>query len=364
MAPQVSVVVPTYQRRELVMRAVRSVAAQTFRDFELVVVDDGSTDGTRAAVEELGIRCLRQPNRGPAAARNAGIRATGGRLVAFLDSDNRWLPNHLATIVSALGAHEEAVLATSAPRAPSAGLVDPLPRQLVASHVEFVSATAIRRAALEAVGGFDESLPADEDGDLWLRLAFEGPFALLRSRTVAIRSTPDSVWKRSRSSGRFLEGFESSSQRLVEELRDDDPRLLLRRAEGRLAFVHALRALDGGDADAAAHALRRACRLLPELSTEPDAVLRRLTVLVPAARERSGALRVVATAAEAWPDAGAPTALLLRSYAGLVAIRLGRIGEARRLLFGLPAGPALRFAAGSRSLATRVAQRRLERLLR
>jgi glycosyltransferase involved in cell wall biosynthesis len=113
--PVVSVIVPTYQRRESVQRAVRSVLAQTFRDFELIVVDDGSRDGTRASLAALGdsITYIWQENRGVSAARNAGLERARGELVAFLDSDDRWLPEHLTVMVALLRRHPEAVLASS-----------------------------------------------------------------------------------------------------------------------------------------------------------------------------------------------------------------------------------------------------------
>src|SRR5215212_11526906 len=94
MNPLVSVVIPTYNRRRLVVEAVESALAQTYRPLEILVVDDGSTDGTEAELHRFGsaVRYLKQPNQGAAAARNRGIRAATGELVAFLDSDDLWAP--------------------------------------------------------------------------------------------------------------------------------------------------------------------------------------------------------------------------------------------------------------------------------
>src|SRR5438132_3254976 len=102
--PAVSVIVPTFQRREYVVRAVGSVLAQTYEDFELIVVDDGSTDGTGEALAGLDgrLRYLWQENRGTGAARNTGLRLARGEIVAFLDSDNRWLPHHLGIVTEVL----------------------------------------------------------------------------------------------------------------------------------------------------------------------------------------------------------------------------------------------------------------------
>lgn len=363
--PAVSVVVPTYERRELVVRAVRSALAQTFRDLEVIVADDGSTDGTGEAVAALDsprVRYLRQRNRGPSAARNAGIAVARGELVAFLDSDNLWRPEHVAVLVDAFARWPEAVLAATVPFAPAAGLIHPLPRELVASSVGFTTAVAVRRRELDAVGGFDEQLWADEDGDLWLRLAFRGPFAVVRRRTVAIRATRESLWERNRRRGAFLDSFERSSRRLAAEVATLNPELAPR-AAGRLELSRVLRALARDDRDAVRRGLERACRLLPELSSEPEAVLRRLTVFLPAGADREGAWRICATAAELWPDPRAPSAIMLRLYAAVAALRLGRPREAARLVQGLPAGAALRLGARSGPLVARVAVRRLDRLL-
>ena len=127
---------PTYQRREWVCRAVRSVFAQRYTDWELIVVDDGSTDGTEEALQAFGprLRYLWQENRGVSAARNAGLRLARGEIVAFLDSDDTWLPDHLETVVAMLEREPEAALVSTCPRYQIRGrdevaatcLVDPL----------------------------------------------------------------------------------------------------------------------------------------------------------------------------------------------------------------------------------------------
>ena len=99
MSPYFSVVIPLYNRRDLIARTIASVQQQTFQDFEVVVVDDGSRDRPEEVIDALGdprVRLLRQENRGGCAARNAGIDAARGRYVAFLDSDDSFLPHHLA----------------------------------------------------------------------------------------------------------------------------------------------------------------------------------------------------------------------------------------------------------------------------
>ncbi|HMB27304.1 MAG TPA: glycosyltransferase family A protein [Blastocatellia bacterium] len=104
--PLVSVIMPTFNRADTIRRAVRSVQAQTFTDWELIVVDDGSTDNTVALIEgcDPRLKLIRQENRGTAGARNAGLSASAGSYIAFLDSDDEWLPHHLELCVSFLEA--------------------------------------------------------------------------------------------------------------------------------------------------------------------------------------------------------------------------------------------------------------------
>src|SRR4051794_36269759 len=112
--PLVSVVIPAFNRAFILPEALDSVLAQTFKDFELIVVDDGSTDDTeevlRPYVERRGVRFLPQANQGPAAARNRGIEAARGKYVAFLDSDDLWLPIKLSVQIPRMEAHPEAVM--------------------------------------------------------------------------------------------------------------------------------------------------------------------------------------------------------------------------------------------------------------
>src|SRR6266511_1012520 len=104
--PLVSVIMPTFNRADTIRRAIRSVQAQTFTDWELIVVDDGSTDNTVALIEgcDPRLKLIRQENQGTAVARNAGLSASAGSYIAFLDSDDEWLPHHLELCVSFLEA--------------------------------------------------------------------------------------------------------------------------------------------------------------------------------------------------------------------------------------------------------------------
>lgn len=191
-APGVSVVVPTYNRRDLVTRAIDSVLAQTYSGLELIVVDDGSTDGTADRLKGYGdrIQVLRQTNRGVSAARNAGIRAAQGPLIALLDSDDYWLPGKLARQVDFFQSHPEALICQTEEIWVRNGVrVNPgrrhrkfggsifektLPLCLVSP-----SAVMLRNALFDEVGLFDERLPACEDYDLWLRVSCRHPVHLI-----------------------------------------------------------------------------------------------------------------------------------------------------------------------------------------
>ena len=336
--PSVSVVIPTYQRRELLPRAVSSVLAQTFQDFELIVVDDGSTDGTREALEGLDdrIHYRWQENRGVAAARNVGIRLGRGEIVAFLDSDDRWLPDHLAVVTEVLARHPKAVLVCTCPRyrvagrqrAKEARLVDLLPRLLLQNLLGYPACVAVRREALVAVEGFDERLLVWEDSDLWLRLALLGPFAILKRRTIAHRRSPDSLSEHGRRSGGYLRAFEVASPRAVEELeraRTPEASRLVPAAQSVVQLVAALGALLKEDPRRARVALDEACRLWPELSRDVDPVVARVRHV---ASERRELARTLTAVAELWPEPQADTPLFLRAYAAVLALRGGRVDMA------------------------------------
>ncbi len=217
---------PTYQRRKLVTRAVRSILAQTYENFELIVVDDGSTDGTEESLAGIDdrLRYQWQENRGAAAARNTGLRLARGEIVAFLDSDNRWLPHHLEVVTEALRRNPEAVLVTTCPwshvwgrqKVEAAEVLDALPLVLVTLGVfMFVSCAAVRRSALSVVGGFDEGLVTGENGDLWLRLAAAGPFCIVKRKTIVHRETRGSLKDRAARRGDELHAFDVFAQRAV-----------------------------------------------------------------------------------------------------------------------------------------------------
>jgi glycosyltransferase involved in cell wall biosynthesis len=185
--PRVSVLIPTFNRARYLPEAVSSVLNQTYRDLEVVIVDDGSTDNTAEVVRAFGdprVRYLCQENRGTSAALNTAWRAARGEHIARLDSDDAWLPNFLAALVPALEADAElgviyaraqAMDAQGKPLAQIMGAAPRFPGKMLKSllYADCVCpiAVVLRAACLARVGGYDESLPGTEDWDVWLRMA-------------------------------------------------------------------------------------------------------------------------------------------------------------------------------------------------
>ena len=187
-SPQVSVIIPTYNRAKLIREAVASVIAQSWPDWELIIVDDGSTDDTIAGLEALGerrLRVLAEPHCGHVARlRNIGAKAARGEYLAFLDADDVWLPQKLELQLGALAgrpgcwsyaAHE--LLNTEGMRTPlRAGRFEPVSGRIARELLKGETGAAIGswlvpRSLFEQVDGFDETLVLREDFDLSLRLA-------------------------------------------------------------------------------------------------------------------------------------------------------------------------------------------------
>ncbi len=178
MTPTISVLIPAYNAAAYVGRAIESALAQTYPPLEILVIDDGSTDPTAEVVARYPapVRLLRQPNGGPAAARNHGAREAKGEWLSLLDADDLWLPQKLETQLPYTA--EAGVGVIHAPdtmdrrRVPVRATFDSLWECNTVSN----SSALIRRAAFEQVGGLDEdrALIGVEDWNLWLRLAYHG----------------------------------------------------------------------------------------------------------------------------------------------------------------------------------------------
>ncbi len=198
--PSVSVVLPVYNRRRWVGEAVESVLNQTEADLELIVVDDGSTDGTEKALARYGsrLRLIRQENRGVSAARNRGVGAARGKWIAFIDSDDLWRPEKTASQTAFLRNRPEARICQTEEIWVRNGVrVNPGKRHQKPSGDIFIpslslclvspSAVMMEKTLFEEIGGFDESLPAAEDYDLWLRISARHPVHLIEEPFVVKR---------------------------------------------------------------------------------------------------------------------------------------------------------------------------------
>lgn len=199
-SPMVSVIIANYNYGRYIGQALRSVAAQNYDDWELIVVDDGSTDDSRRVVLESGVPCryFYQQNRGAASARNRGLEEARGEYINFLDADDLLLPGKLALQVAYMEDHPEVAVvygdttyfyedgSQRPERSFSRGLRTPpflesgtIFGALVINSLFSTNAALSRREALLEIGGFDESLLAAEDYDLWLRMAKRYRFAYL-----------------------------------------------------------------------------------------------------------------------------------------------------------------------------------------
>ncbi len=200
----VTVIIPTFNRAGLLPRALKSALEQSYRPLEVIVVDDRSDDETpellarwRDRSPELLTVIRHEKNLGVSAARNTGLRAGRGEFVAFLDSDDEWLPGKLEAQVDYLTENAEEALVQTQERWMRRGRrVNPGRKHLKKAGDIFIdsvalclispSAVMLRRSLMEEVGGFDESLPAAEDYDLWLRILARRPAGLI-DRELVIR---------------------------------------------------------------------------------------------------------------------------------------------------------------------------------
>ena len=212
--PAVSVIMPAYNVEPYISAAIRSVLDQTWRDFELVVIDDGATDGTyetarRASGDDPRVRILRRPNGGLSAARNTGLRHASAPVIALLDSDDLWTPTFLADQMARMEA--DATIDVVSGNAWNLGgshdgrparpwpdrRQEPNLTSILADEEAVFVMSLFRRRVYEVIGGFDESLRTNEDYDFWLRAAIAGfrftrndrPLAFYRRRDDSLSAS-------------------------------------------------------------------------------------------------------------------------------------------------------------------------------
>ena len=177
MKPLVSVIVPTYNRPELLYRALLSIEQQTYPAIETIVVNDAGVDVRAVVSQFIGTHYHSHPeNRGLATSRNSGIRLAGGKYLCYLDDDDFYYPNHIAVLVDELDSSDYKIAYTDANRMYPDGQKD-VPfsmdfdyRELLAHNLTPVLCVMHERILLDESGCFDESLDSHEDWDLWIRL--------------------------------------------------------------------------------------------------------------------------------------------------------------------------------------------------
>ena len=277
--PKVSVVVPAYNALAFLPQALESALAQTFTDFEIFVVDDGSSDQTSSWLSKLNdprVRYLSQTNSGQSGARNTGIVNTSGKYVAFLDADDLWAPDKLEKQIAYLDANPDTgLIHTSIELISHDG--QRLDKSIVAHGQgnlwrEFISynpyflilcgsTPVVRRICFKTAGMFDPTLRTHEDWEMWIRIAQQYPFATLREPLVLYRQHDASVSRNHAAMG-------SAANAIIEKVYKAVPardQHLKGRAYARASLFAAWRALDGQHYDQAAQLYREALSHWPRL---------------------------------------------------------------------------------------------------
>jgi glycosyltransferase involved in cell wall biosynthesis len=308
--PDVTVVMPAYNSASTIDAALQSALSQLGVTLEVVVVDDGSQDDTVARAQAHGpqVRVFSQANAGPQAARNRAIAEARGRCVAFLDSDDEWLPGKLAAQCRVLAQQAEVSAVFTAWRVwhPQADGRYAPPPELAGVHVDdevdpqrsgwlytrllldvcMLTTTVMARTdTLRRLGGFDPELRVGEDYDLWLRLSREGRIVKLAAVGALYRMVPGSASRQAYARNWELEVLRRALQRWGPAGPDGvpvNPEALRQRLQ-RLELDHAGTHLLQGDAR---QALRGYARLLQQQPLQPRWWLKTLQSLVKAGRQR------------------------------------------------------------------------------
>ena len=212
-SPKISVIIPTYNHGRFVGKAINSVLNQTYKDFEIIVVDDGSTDNTRGLINAYGnqIKYIYQANQGLASARNTGIQASRAKYVAFLDADDWFAKENLEIKVSYMQNHPEATwvysdwqyLDDKGNYLEKGSTIFKYAQKRLTGHIfeelvynrNFISpcTVAVKKTTLEDVGYFDPAVICQEDLDLWLRISLKYPAHYIDKVLVYVTALPGSL---------------------------------------------------------------------------------------------------------------------------------------------------------------------------
>lgn len=202
--PQISVVIPAYNAERTIMKTIESVQQQTFKDFDLIVINDGSTDRTLEilqSIEDERLKIFSYENGGLPTARNRGLSHATGEFITFIDADDLWIADKLETQLAALQQHPEAGVAYSLtyfmyekgetfafhPCPPTLFEGNVYDKLLVSDFIRSGSNVLLRKQAIDSVGGFDATLRSCEDWDCWLRLAAKWTFVVVPKYQILYR---------------------------------------------------------------------------------------------------------------------------------------------------------------------------------
>ncbi|MGF1491620.1 MAG: glycosyltransferase [Microcoleaceae cyanobacterium] len=275
--PRVSVVIPVYNGEKTIAETIESVLAQSLQDFELIVINDGSTDKTLeviASFHDPRLRVLSYPNAGLSASRNRGIQQASGEYISFIDADDLWTPDKLETQAEALATRPEAAVAYSwtdlidqssqflAPDSRAQWSGNVYPHILLGSFPASGSNVLVRRSAFQVVGGFDESLKSAEDWEMWIRLAARYPFVVVPKAQILYRIAPGSMSTQ-------LDRQEAESLKVIERAFQQAPgnlQYLKSRSLGNLYKYLTSRALDNYQSQRALVFFWKAVRHDPSLA--------------------------------------------------------------------------------------------------
>lgn len=276
--PTISVIVPAYNAERTILKTIESVQKQSFSDFELIVINDGSTDRTLellGTIKDPRIKTFSYSNGGLPVARNRGISHATGDFITFLDADDLWTPDKLELQLAALQQHPEAGVAYSwthfmDEQGESFHAGKPVffegnvyARLLVGNFLDSGSNPLIRKQAIESVGKFDPTLGSCEDWDFWLRLAARWPFVVVAKPQILYRKTSGAMSSK-------IEVMEKYNLIVIERAFQSAPLELqflknqsLANLYQFLAHLYLTRISGAGGADQAAQKLRAAIRLYP-----------------------------------------------------------------------------------------------------
>lgn len=216
--PLFSVVIPLFNKENFIQNTLNSVLNQTFNDYEIIIINDGSTDKSEQIVEEFNdsrIIYLSKLNEGVSAARNYGIQHSKGKYIAFLDADDLWLPSHLSALKSLIDRHPEAGIFASRYKlifqnqsiytpnyqninAEYSGIITDYFESSLHYAVATSSSVAVPKSVFEKIGNFDTAINIGEDMDMWIRIALEYSVVIGNSVTVSyLHFVTDSLSKQS-----------------------------------------------------------------------------------------------------------------------------------------------------------------------